>query len=64
MNEELIKKINFWNDPKIPKIIVNDTCERCQISDCRERVESPKILESKTNIEKIERTLKKVVDEM
>lgn len=64
LNEELKKKINFWNDPKIPEIIVNDTCERCQISDCKERVESPKILESKTNIEKIERTLKKVVDEM
>jgi transcriptional regulator with XRE-family HTH domain len=64
LNDDLKKKINFWNDPGIPGMIVNETCERCQISDCKERVESPKILESKTNIEKIERTLKKITEEL
>ena len=35
------QKINFWNDSNIPKNIVNDTCEKCRIKDCQERVAPP-----------------------
>ncbi len=42
-DKDLERKINFVNDPKIPKLEVNMTCERCPISDCKERIVEPKI---------------------
>ncbi len=41
IDDSLKGKINFLNDPKVPIKIVNDTCERCKILDCKERVSSP-----------------------
>lgn len=64
VNDEFKKKVNFWNDPDIPKIIVGDTCERCQISDCIERIAPPKIIEHKIKFEETERILKKIIEEM
>ncbi len=41
LNEELKNKLNFWDDKNIPLRIVNDTCEMCNIPDCKERVSEP-----------------------
>lgn len=41
VDEELEETIQFLNDPAIPSVNVGVTCERCAISDCKERVESP-----------------------
>ncbi len=51
LDELLKKKINFWNDPSIPYSIVNDTCEMCNIHDCKERISEP------TTLRKIQRSL-------
>ena len=51
LDEQLKKKINFWNDPNIPFRIVNDTCEMCNIPDCKERISEP------TALRKIQRSL-------
>lgn len=51
LNDNLKNKIKFWNDPQIPMKIVNDTCEKCKILDCRERVAPP------ITAEKIEKSL-------
>ncbi len=40
IDDSLKGKIKFLNDPKVPVKIVNDTCERCKISDCKERAAS------------------------
>lgn len=37
LDEQARKFIRFWDDPQIPKAIVNTTCERCPLSDCQER---------------------------
>lgn len=34
-------KIAFLDDPEIPRIVVNTTCERCSIPDCKERMAEP-----------------------
>ena len=44
INDNLKRTIQFWDDPQIPQVIVNKTCERCAISDCKERVVPPYIL--------------------
>ena len=37
IDESLIKAVNFLEDPKIPQKIVGQTCERCDLTDCKER---------------------------
>ncbi|CAM4222363.1 helix-turn-helix domain-containing protein [Zobellia nedashkovskayae] len=56
INKQLKKKMAFLEDPKIDTQIVGNTCERCSIMDCKERVVAPKILE------KIKKN--KVIDEV
>lgn len=56
INKQLKKKMAFIDDPKIDTQIVGNTCERCSIMDCKERVVAPKILE------KIKKN--KVIDEV
>ena len=34
-------KIALLDDPEIPRILVNTTCERCSIADCKERMAEP-----------------------
>lgn len=52
INKQLKKKIAFLDDPKIKKQMVGNTCERCAIADCKERIVAPKILE-KVNKNKV-----------
>lgn len=54
LNDELKNKINFCDDKNIPFRIVNDTCEMCNIPDCKERVSEPltlKKIQTSINIE-------------
>ncbi|MDP2137252.1 MAG: hypothetical protein Q8J74_05310, partial [Candidatus Didemnitutus sp.] len=41
VNDALKKSIQFWNDPALPVQLVGDTCERCSIAHCDERVVAP-----------------------
>lgn len=45
INNELKKRIRFWDDENIPIRIVNQTCERCPIEDCKERAAAPVMFE-------------------
>jgi len=45
INKQLKKKMAFLDDPKIHRQLVGITCERCAITNCKERVVPPKILE-------------------
>ncbi|WP_234734224.1 helix-turn-helix domain-containing protein [Tellurirhabdus bombi] len=53
MTDTLRTKMRFLNplSPEIPIRIVNETCERCGIFDCRERVAAPIILQRKRQLE-------------
>lgn len=41
INDQLKRKVRFWNDPAIPIRMVGETCERCPATDCAERQELP-----------------------
>ena len=62
MNDELRLKVTFANDPEIRQLMVNDTCERCQIMDCKERIEKPVVYESKIRLEKLQQELKDIIE--
>lgn len=62
VNEELKSKISFWNDPAIPVKEVSQTCERCPITDCAERVASPTIVEQKRKQNRLEEALERLLD--
>jgi transcriptional regulator with XRE-family HTH domain len=64
VNEELKQTVEFWNDPKIRIKDVNDTCERCLINDCKERITPPFAADDNTKFDKIKTALEKLITEM
>ncbi|MCB0640804.1 MAG: DNA-binding protein, partial [Phaeodactylibacter sp.] len=56
-------KIRFLDDPAISRRVVNKTCERCSIMDCKERVAPPKVIDNREKRRKIEQALQQLVDE-
>lgn len=60
LDDQLKSKINFWNDPNIQFKIVNNTCETCNISDCKERVSEPTSLRRIQKSINIENAIKKL----
>jgi len=57
-DDQLKKTIKFWNDSKIPFRIINNTCEMCNISDCKERVSEPTTLRTIQKSINIENAIK------
>ncbi len=47
INRHLEKKLEFLNDPTIPKEQVGVTCERCSINPCKQRQVPPSFLDKK-----------------
>lgn len=47
INDPFCARVRFWDDPQIPRVVVNLTCERCGLSrdECHERAAPPEILE-------------------
>lgn len=46
VDKGLQRRIHFLKDPAIPMRIVNETCERCPITDCQERTVEPYVYEA------------------
>ncbi len=63
VNDELKQKIRFWNDPIIPTKEVSQTCERCPIADCADRVASPVIVEQERKQKRLEEALARLLEE-
>lgn len=57
VNNELKKRIHFWDDPAITVKIVNQTCERCPIENCKERAAKPVIFEKEKERKKLEKAI-------
>ena len=53
IDENLTGAISFINDSKIKTKIVNDTCERCSINNCQERMAAPVVLEKEAQSQKV-----------
>jgi XRE family transcriptional regulator, fatty acid utilization regulator len=58
LNDNLRSKFKFLSDPKIQAREVNQTCERCRLFDCKERVAAPVILQKKRQMENMKVALK------
>jgi XRE family transcriptional regulator, fatty acid utilization regulator len=53
MDDNLKSIINFLNDSSLVRRKVNETCERCGVTDCAERVVEPVILQKRLAREKL-----------
>ncbi len=51
MNDDFKNTVRFWDAPDIPLVEVNETCERCGLSEaaCRDRVAPPTIYQQHQN---------------
>lgn len=41
VDDQFKQKVRFWNSPNVHIRLVNETCERCPVSDCKERAAEP-----------------------
>ncbi len=66
INNEFKKTVRFWNDPEIPGVDVNETCERCGLShtECSERVAPPEIYKQEQNQKIREEVLGRLMADM
>jgi transcriptional regulator with XRE-family HTH domain len=62
LDDHAKKMIRFWNDPAIPEIVVNVTCERCQLKDCKERAAPASVLEKREKRRQMQDTLRKLTE--
>jgi len=60
LDERARSVIRFWDDPAIPRTVVNVTCERCSIADCSVRAAPPTALQKREARKRMEETLKKL----
>ena len=69
INQAFKRAVAFWDDPEIPRVEVNETCERCGLSSekCSERVTPPDIYvhqqEMERQAEVLNRLLKNIKGE-
>jgi len=60
VDDKLKKQIKFLNDPKIEDRIVNDTCEKCAIEDCKQRVSPPLSIKQNEKLIEMENAIKQL----
>ncbi len=61
INDSLKSKVKFWDDPDIPSAEINQTCERCPIEDCQQRVAPPIIVQKKRKQQHIQQVLEEII---
>ncbi len=64
INDDFRKKVKFWNDNGVPSKIVNNTCERCTIPDCKDRVVPANVAEQLEKYNNIKSSIKKLINEV
>jgi transcriptional regulator with XRE-family HTH domain len=62
INEDVRRQIKWLEDPAIQLRQVNQTCERCPITDCAERASPPTIVEKKQTYQAIQERLQILAD--
>ncbi len=61
LNDEVRRKIAFLNDPNLPQRSVNETCERCALFDCKDRMAAPVVLQKKHKTEELKKSIAKML---
>ena len=54
MDENTHAKISFLEDARVPRKEVGQTCEKCALFDCRERVAAPVVLHRQRKLKEIQ----------
>lgn len=62
LDDQTREKLAFLEDPGLPSREVNQTCERCSLFDCRERIAAPVILQKKHKNEELRKALRKMIN--
>lgn len=57
VDKQLAQTIPFVNDPAVPVVTVNTTCERCSITDCLERAAAPEFIEQRLAEQRVDEAL-------
>lgn len=57
INNELKKRVKFWGDAQIPVKQVNESCERCPLTDCNERAAQPVVYNRENETAELENAL-------
>lgn len=60
IDEDLSKKIQFLHDPDIEDRLVNHTCERCSLDDCRERTAPPSLYLARERNQQVREAIRKL----
>ena len=60
INETTKKHVGFIEDPKVVKRQVGQTCEKCGIFDCKERVASPSVLYKQRTLSEVKEAIDKL----
>lgn len=60
MDANLKEKVSFLQDPSITVRQVNQTCERCSIFDCQERVAAPVVLQKQNQQAEMKKVLQQL----
>lgn len=63
VNDESRKIIAFLDDPAIRHRLVNETCERCSLFDCKERMAAPVVLNRRHKHEELRKTIKTLLQQ-
>jgi len=66
INDTFKNTVRFWDDPAVPCVEVNETCERCGLAEaqCRDRVAPPVIYRRQQEQKTRESVLQQLVHEM
>ncbi len=64
LNEESRKTIAFLNDPHLTYRHVNETCERCSLFDCKERMAAPIVLQKKHYHDELKKSITKMLKQV
>jgi len=62
LDDHAKQAIQFWDDPAIPQVTVNITCERCPLTDCKERAAEPTVIQRKEARKKMHEALARLTD--
>lgn len=62
LDDQTREKLGFLEDPGLPSREVNQTCERCSLFDCRERIAAPVILQKKHKNEELRKALRRMIN--
>ncbi|WP_025763626.1 helix-turn-helix domain-containing protein [Dyadobacter tibetensis] len=61
LDDHAQKSLTFLTDANLPHRVVNQTCERCAMFDCKERIAAPIILQKRHKNEELRKALSKVL---